>query len=88
MKLSQFKRLAVGDIVTLANPLRAYDGANVIPAGSVGRIGAVNVPSVRRKGVRFHCVDFVPAVQLLDEYGIPQRGYETKRVSALPSDLI
>ena len=31
----------------------------VIPKGSVGTIGAVNVPSVCREGVTFNCVDFV-----------------------------
>jgi hypothetical protein len=54
----------IGDSVTTTESVSAYYsnyGGNpecFFEPGDVGIVGAVNVPSVRREGVFFHCVDF------------------------------
>ena len=70
MTLSKFKKLKVGDEVTLVVQQRAYgagfptsDGCAYIPKGSKGIVGAVDVPSVyQRKGTpsTFIYIDFPP----------------------------
>ncbi len=65
MKTATFRALRVGDPVTLAAPLPTrYDSfflrkgfPATIPAGTVGIVGAANVPAVRVNRA-FACVDF------------------------------
>ena len=81
MTQKQFKALNIGDRVTLAVPRNDYtcghktaDGLIYVPAGTIGVIGAVNVPYVTGRDGRhgFACVDFnVGTTQFRDVFGRP-----------------
>lgn len=75
-----FATLQPGDQVTLARACKAY-GFNyrttqdawvkrvLVPAGIQGEVTSVKVPFVTGPERYFHCVDFAPDVQLVDESG-------------------
>lgn len=76
MKIFQFRRLKIGDTVTLSERRLVYghfpegwDGRAYIPAGTQGVIGATNVPTVTGKERVFVCVDFPPDTPLIGSNG-------------------
>lgn len=75
MTNAKFRRLKIGDRVTLAVACPDYtcghntwDGRVYIPVGSKGTIGAILVPSVYGNRI-FHCVDFPKETPLQDYRG-------------------
>lgn len=98
MTARKFKTLEVGDQVTLAERVDVYgcgfpttSGRAYIRANTTGTIGAVCVPSVRRTGVCFHCVDFPPDTPLVDyrgdEVDYDNRHNSKYRVGVLPDQI-
>lgn len=91
-------RLSKGDKVTITEPLSIYgcgyrdeSGDSVypkVPAGSVGVVGEPRVPSVRRTGVYFACVDFSASLAG-HAYGpeLMRQLPRLVRVAALPEQL-
>jgi len=82
MTEAQYRRLKVGDRVTLGVRLHDYtcghftdDGKAYIPAGTVGVVAAVNVaPPTHRKGRQprpFACIDFPAGIRFEDHRGNP-----------------
>lgn len=101
MTQHKFRRLKVGDRVTLVERRPAYsqcyptvDGRAFLPPGSEGVVGAVRVPSVTgRNGVArlFVCVDFPPDQALTDvhdhPFDNPNPHNNRHRVAAYPEEL-
>lgn len=76
MNTAKFKKLKVGDIVTLSELQPVYrcgfptgNGRAYLNAGAKGTVAVVDVPAVRGRERSFACVDFSPASQLLDARG-------------------
>lgn len=93
MNQNKFKKLKVGDKVTLAKPLENYSGGSVwdtprfIKAGTEGVVGAANVPAVTGRERNFVCVDF-PDMEIEYKTAMGESRTLIPRVGAFKDDLI
>ncbi len=91
MKTATFNALKVGDSVTLKTARGPYysrhNPQGLIPAGTVGTVGAVRVPKVRGGEGYFICVDFPALGKELTTYSGEKYVY-TPRVSATARELV
>ena len=99
MTPKQFKNLKVGDKVVLIEPRLEYGcgypvpgGRAAVSAGSVGVVGAVNVPAVRGAERNFACIDFPPDVKLIHPYNgeilvVENPHNNTYRVAAFAAEI-
>lgn len=88
MTKAKLLKLKIGDIVTLAVSCRVYGFAGYVPKGTVGVVTAVKVPSVKRDGVYFVCVDFPPDTFLISKSFVENPHLNKYRVGALPEELV